>query len=58
MFLFFFFSINKEHAIITVKDNTVSIKAGTPGAKIKINGVLMAGDSMQLKHNDRLLFGR
>ena len=58
MFLLFCISINKEHAIITVEDNIVSIKAGTPGAKIKINGVLMAGDSMQLKHNDRLLFGR
>lgn len=52
------FSISKEHAIISMDGENVSIKAASPGAKIKVNGILMAGDSMQLKHHDRLLFGK
>lgn len=49
-------SIANEHAIISNINGQITIKAASPGAKTKINGVLIDGEQ-RLNHHDRILFG-
>ncbi|EDO35613.1 predicted protein [Nematostella vectensis] len=49
-------SIQKQHAVITIKDSEITIKPGTSGAKTKVNGLPLTGET-PLKHMDRILFG-
>ncbi|XP_076448715.1 kinesin-like protein KIF28 isoform X2 [Babylonia areolata] len=49
-------SIQKQHAIITNKKGDVDIEPASPGAKVKVNGVPLAGKTT-LSHLDRVLFG-
>ena len=51
-----FFSIQKQHAILTCKSGTVEIEPGA-GSKIKVNGVPLTVKK-RLTHKDRLLFGK
>ncbi|GFR94491.1 kinesin-like protein [Elysia marginata] len=48
-------SIQKEHAVVTNKKGTVTIKP-LSGTKITINGKVVVGDT-ELHHNDRVIFG-
>ena len=50
------FSIQKQHAVITVKDGEITIKPAAQGAKTKVNGMPLPGERV-LKHLDRVLFG-
>ena len=49
-------SIQKEHAIITLKGNEAEIKPVSANAKIKVNGVPVAA-ARALDHKDRIIFG-
>ena len=50
------FSISKQHAILSCKDNEITIKPATQGAKTKVDGVPLTGERV-IKHMDRILFG-
>ncbi|EDV21287.1 uncharacterized protein TRIADDRAFT_30614, partial [Trichoplax adhaerens] len=52
----FGFSVQKQHSIMTLENDQVSIKPGVPGAKTKINGAPLTGERV-LQHFDRVLFG-
>ncbi|KAK3716103.1 hypothetical protein QZH41_019651 [Actinostola sp. cb2023] len=49
-------SILKQHAVITVKENEITIKPAISGSKTKVNGMPLTGET-PLKHMDRILFG-
>ncbi|XP_031552052.1 kinesin-like protein KIF28P [Actinia tenebrosa] len=49
-------SIQKQHAVITVKESEITIKPATTGSKTKVNGMPLTGET-PLKHMDRILFG-
>lgn len=49
-------SIQKQHAVLTLKDGEITIKPAAPGAKTKVNGMPLPGERV-LKHLDRVLFG-
>ncbi|XP_071958666.1 kinesin-like protein KIF28 [Antedon mediterranea] len=49
-------SIQKKHAIVSNSDGEVEIKPGSPGAKIKVNGIPLV-NSKVLENLDRILFG-
>ncbi|CAB3998979.1 kinesin KIF28P [Paramuricea clavata] len=49
-------SIQKQHAVITVKNGEITIKPAAQGAKTKVNGMPLPGERV-LKHLDRVLFG-
>lgn len=49
-------SILKHHALVKTANNEITIEPGSPGAKIKVNGMPLTGERV-LKHNDRILFG-
>ena len=49
-------SIMKEHAIINVADDEITIKPASKGAKIKVNGSPLTGERVLL-HKDRLMMG-
>ncbi|XP_046842712.1 kinesin-like protein KIF28P [Xenia sp. Carnegie-2017] len=49
-------SIQKQHAIITVKNGEITVKPAAQGAKTKVNGMPLPGERV-LKHLDRVLFG-
>ncbi|XP_025115263.1 kinesin-like protein KIF28P isoform X3 [Pomacea canaliculata] len=49
-------SIQKQHAVITNKKGEIEIEPASHGAKIKINGIPVAGTTT-LSHKDRVLFG-
>ncbi|RDD47595.1 Kinesin-like protein KIF28P [Trichoplax sp. H2] len=48
--------VQKQHSIMTLENDQVSIKPGVPGAKTKINGAPLTGERV-LQHFDRVLFG-
>jgi hypothetical protein len=52
-----YFSIQKQHAAITVKNGEITIKPAAQGAKTKVNGMPLPGERV-LKHLDRVLFGK
>ena len=45
-----------EHAIVTHKEGSVTLKPASPGAKTKVNGLALT-DELTLKHHDRIVFG-
>ncbi|XP_012936827.1 kinesin-like protein KIF28P [Aplysia californica] len=49
-------SIQKKHAVFTNEGGEVSVKPGSDGAKIRVNGVPITG-SRVLEHMDRVIFG-
>ncbi|CAF0814643.1 unnamed protein product, partial [Brachionus calyciflorus] len=49
-------SILTEHATIKNKKGKITLNLNQMGAKVKVNGINVE-DSIELKHNDRILFG-
>jgi len=52
-----YYSILREHAILTVSDGQVDIRPAEQGAKIKVNGQPVTG-TQTLVNKDRILFGK
>jgi len=47
----------KIHAIISNKEGEIELKAASPGARIRVNGLPLVGPRI-LRHKDRILFGK
>ena len=52
LYISLFFSIAKEHAVITNKNGTVTLKPGAEAKNILVNGAKISKET-QLSHNDR-----
>lgn len=52
-----FYSIQKNHAVLTVENGDIVIKPGSDGAKIRVNGIAITGPRA-LEHMDRVIFGK
>ena len=52
----YYFRMATEHAIVTHKEGSVTLKPASPGAKTKVNGLALT-DELTLKHHDRIVFG-
>lgn len=51
-------SIMEQHAVIRNDNGNVYLKTANPDAKVRINGeLLLPNDEIQLRQNDRILFG-
>ena len=57
IYMYFFFSIAKEHAVITNKNGTVTLKPGAEAKTILVNGSKISKEK-QLSHNDRYFFNK
>jgi len=55
--IWYFCSILKEHATISINNGDYEIRPASLGAKSKVNGTPLTGPRV-LTHKDRILFGK